>query len=127
MISYELVELIAETLDKSKEVDDLLDITFLWALESITATFLDSKLRCLKPDLPESSDAMQFIKALKIGLSSDLTKLALDVPVWKYISTPAFSRFDKAAQTVYDISRKIVEKAHIDTENRKSAFYGILE
>ena len=26
MISYELVELIAETLDKSKEVDDLLDI-----------------------------------------------------------------------------------------------------
>ena len=120
MISYELVELIAETLDKSKEVDDLLDITFLWALESITATFLDSKLRCLKPDLPESSDAMQFIKALKIGLSSDLTKLALDVPVWKYISTPAFSRFDKAAQTVYDISRKIVEKAHIDTENRNS-------
>ena len=44
----ELVEKMNSFLDENKEVHDLLEICLLWALESISGSFLDTNLNCFE-------------------------------------------------------------------------------
>ena len=70
----ELVEKMDSFLDKNKEVHDLLELCLLWALESISGSFLDTNLNCLEQNLSRTSDAMRFVDALNVGLGDDLTE-----------------------------------------------------
>ena len=94
----ELVEKMDSFLDENKEVHDLLELCLLWALESISGSFLDTNLNCLEQNLSRTSDAMRFVDALKVGLGDDLTELALGPPVWKVWATRSYKRFNEAAK-----------------------------
>ena len=113
----ELVEKIDMFLDENNESHDLLDLCLLWALESISGSFLDTNLNCFEPNLSRTSDAMRFVDALKVGLGDDLTELALGPPVWKILSTKSYKRFNQAAETVHDLTSKMVDKAKLGSHS----------
>ena len=110
-ISTDLTNLITETLDENQEIDDVLDYVNRWALESVVAIFLDSRLNCLKKDLPKDSVPNRFVEAVKVVTGPDGNDIAGGIPFWKYIPTKGFKRFDNASATVHEISKKMVEDA----------------
>ena len=113
----ELVENVDLFLDEENESHDLLDLCLLWALESISGSFLDTNLNCFEKNLSRTSDAMRFVDALKVGLGDDLTELALGPPVWKILSTKSYKRFNQAAETVNDLTSKMIEKAKLGSHS----------
>ena len=117
-ISTELNDLINATVDKQGEVDDLLDLVNRWSLESIIAIFLDMRIHCLDKDLPSDSDAQEFVKAVKIITGVEGNEMAT-LPIWKYITTPSYKRFDEASMTVHRISKKFVDEALAKSESFK--------
>ena len=56
-ISSEFLDLIDDSLNDKKEVDDLLELVNMFSLEAIVIIFLDKRLYCLQKNLPENSDA----------------------------------------------------------------------
>ena len=56
-ISSEFLDLIEDSLNDKKEVDDLLELVNMFSLEAIVIIFLDKRLYCLQKNLPENSDA----------------------------------------------------------------------
>lgn len=65
-ISQELTQVLADSMDSNNEVDDVLEYVNQWALESIVAIFLDSRLNCLQKDLPDDSEPRRFVEAVKV-------------------------------------------------------------
>ena len=124
----ELVEKMnSQFLDENKETHDLLEICLLWALETISGSFLDTNLNCLKQNLSRTSDAMRFVDALKVGLGDDLTELALGPPVWKIWPTKPYKRFNQAAETVNELTSKMVEKAKMESKTSSDKQGSILQ
>ena len=109
-ISSELGDLVQKNLDDNKEVSDLLEYINRWSLESIIAIFLDMRINCLRDDLAEDSDAAKFVNGVKVITGDDGNELAGGIPIWKYVTTPAFKRFDRAALEVFKISKKYIDK-----------------
>jgi len=122
-ISEDLNNLITETVDCNNEVEDLLDLVNRWSLESIIAIFLDMRIHCLNKDLPENSDAKRFVNAVKIALGPDGNEMSGGIPIWKYITTPTYKRFDEASMIVHQISKKYVEEAMNNQEKFEDKSY----
>ena len=110
-ISQQFVELLAANTDSNSEVEDIIQHLYCWSLESIAAIFLDTRLGTLDPSLPDDSEARRFIKAVNVFLGPELNDLNLGLPIWKYISTPSFRRWDQSQVTIFDITKKYVERA----------------
>ena len=89
-ISSELLDLIEDSLDDNREVDDLLEHVNKFALESIVLIFLDKRLGCLQKNLPENSDAVKFINAVKVMTGKDGNDLFHGLPLWKIYPTGPF-------------------------------------
>jgi len=119
-ISDELVDVFDRKMDESGEVDDIAKYIYRWSLESIASIFLDAKLGCLKEDLPADSDANKLVKAADVVLGQDTTELANGIPIWKYMPTPYYKRFDKASDEIYIISKKHIEEAIEKSKNSQS-------
>ena len=109
-ISTDFVDLVESKKDENDEVD-IREYIFGWSLESISAIFLNTRIGAMDPNLPEDSDSKQFIKAIGQFLGPDLNEITMGPPIWKYIQTPAFRRWDKAQMTMYEITKKFVDKA----------------
>ena len=109
-ISFDLSELILQSMDNNQEVEDLLDFINRWSLESITAIFLDMRVNCLRKDLPEDSDEIKFVNAVKVVTGHDGNDIAMGPPLWKYFSTPTFRKFDQASAEIHRISKKLIDE-----------------
>ena len=115
-ISVDLSELIFQSIDDNQEVDDLLDLINRWSLESITAIFLDMRINCLRKDLPEDSDEIKFVNAVKVVTGHEGNDIALGIPTWKYFSTPTFRKFDEASIEIHKISKNLIDKTVAEME-----------
>lgn len=80
-ISNQLLDKIEKSLDSKQEVDDLTKIVYFWALEAISAIFLDTRLGCLE-DKP-SKDCLDLIAASEIVLGKEMMKLITSPPIWR--------------------------------------------
>ena len=92
-------------------MDDLLQYINQWALESIVAIFLDSRINCLQEDLAEESEAKRFVNAVKVCTGPDAQDLAVGIPYHKYFPTKTFKRVDEASEVLFHISKKFVDQA----------------
>ena len=110
-ISQQLVDLMTANADRNGEVDDILKHIHSWSLESIAAIFLDTRLGCLDPNLPEDSEARRFIRAVNMFTGPDFNDLNIGLPIWKYIATPGFKRWDRANTIIFQITKKYVDAA----------------
>ena len=115
-ISVDLSELIFQSIDDNQEVDDLLDLINRWSLESITAIFLDMRINCLRKDLPEDSDEIKFVNAVKVVTGHEGNDIALGIPTWKFFSTPTFRKFDEASIEIHKISKNLIDKTVAEME-----------
>jgi len=110
-ISQELVDLIVRNKDMDGEIDNITDDLYRWSLETITSIFLDAKMGSLDENLPVDSDANKLVNAVNIVLGKDANEMSTGIPIWKYVRTPSYSRFDKASDEIYHISKKYIDEA----------------
>ena len=129
-ISQQFVDLLTAHTDSEGEVEDLNKHVYCWALESIAAIFLDTRLGNLHKALHEDSDGQRFIAALRVLLGPDMNDLNLGLPVWKYIPTPGFIRWDRSMVTIYDITKMYVDIAiekYKQQEEKEDNELGVLQ
>lgn len=110
-ISQQFVDLITANADSNGEVEDIVRHIQCWSLESTAAIFLDTKLGVLDPNLPEDSEGRKFIRAVNVFLGPDLNEISMGPPIWKYVATPAYKRWDKSQLTIFRITKKYVDAA----------------
>jgi len=94
------------------EEDGSVDVsayTNRWALESIGAIFLDTRLGCLQD--PPPALATDLINSVNITLGEVIMRLTFGVPLWKFYRTKAYKSFDAAAETISSILTDLVSKA----------------
>ena len=80
-ISEELADKIEKSLDSTQEIGDLTKIVYFWALEAISAIFLDTRLGCLEEN--PSKDCLDLIAASEIVLGREMMKLITSPPIWR--------------------------------------------
>ena len=109
-VTQDFVDHLEASRDGNNEVDDLIEYIHNWALESIGASFLNTRLGCFKPRLPEDEITI-FIEAVQAFHGPDFYWITVGPPVWKLITTPAFRRWDESQVTMYDFTKKHVDRA----------------
>ena len=57
---------------------------------------LDTRLGCLEANLEPDSEPQKMIDSVQVQIHS-LHKLEFGIPIWKYVSTPTWRKFVKAA------------------------------
>merc|ERR1719370_1417780 len=61
-----------------------------------------------------SKDCLALIAASEVVLGKEMMKLITSPPIWRYLPSPTFNRFDRAALEIMEIAKKYVEKAAAD-------------
>ena len=87
-ISEDLVTLLHSARGEEGEVEDVLELVFRWALESITSIFLDTRLGCLEAE--PGQETRRLIEAANTVLGPDMWKLVSRPPLWKYFNLQYF-------------------------------------
>ena len=87
-ISGDMVSLLHSARGEDDTVEDVVELVFRWALESISSVFLDTRLGCLEADL--SQDKQRLISHATTILGPDMWKLLTRPPLWKYFNVPYF-------------------------------------
>ena len=80
-ISNELADKIEKSLDSEREIEDLTKTVYFWALEAISAIFLDTRLGCLEEK--PSKDCLALIAASEVVLGKEMMKLITSPPIWR--------------------------------------------
>ena len=80
-ISNELADKIEKSLDSEREIEDLTKTVYFWALEAISAIFLDTRLGCLEEK--PSKDCLALIAASEVVLGKEMIKLIPSPPIWR--------------------------------------------
>ena len=80
-ISNELADKIEQSLDSEREIEDLTKTVYFWALEAISAIFLDTRLGCLEKK--PSKDCLALIAASEVVLGKEMMKLITSPPIWR--------------------------------------------
>ena len=57
------------------------------------------------------SDASKFISAVKLTLGSNTFDLVTGLPLWKFVQTAKYRRFDQAIMEVHRLSKKMIDQA----------------
>ena len=110
-ISQEFVAKMSAKSDSEMEVDDVLSYIHRWALESVVKIFLNTRLGCLEENLAPDSDTARIIATTQQVMGPDSFKMMSGVPVWKYVPTPYYKRFDEASTELYHLSKKMIDAA----------------
>ena len=122
-IALQFTDKLQHKSDKNLEVDDVTGLLYRWALQSVSSIFLDARLNCLAEDLAPDSDTARLLQSVNVVLGEDANDLVGGPPIWKYVSTAGYRRFDAASTEVYNICKKLtavaVERLKSSTEERK--------
>ena len=94
---------------KQEESIDVSSYTYRWALESIGAIFLDTRLGCLQE--PPPALATELIDSVNVALGDVVQRLSFGVPLWKIYRTKDYDSFDKASESMHSILSNIIHKA----------------
>jgi len=71
-------------------------MTVLGISTAIVYIFLDTRLGCLEANLAPDSEPQKMIDSVQVQLDT-LNKLEFGIPIWKYVNTPTWRKFVKAA------------------------------
>ncbi|RXG61017.1 putative cytochrome P450 49a1 [Armadillidium vulgare] len=91
-----------------------------WALESVALVALNTRLGCLKSDLPEDSMQVQMINnADKMLKAMRVTELGL--PLWKIFATPSYKKLKYSHDAFLSFADENIRKAEKDLMVKKSS------
>jgi len=71
-------------------------MTVLGISTAIVYIALDTRLGCLNANLAPDSEPQKMIDSVQVQFDT-LNKLEFGIPIWKYVSTPTWRKFVKAA------------------------------
>ena len=72
------------------------NLTVLGTSTAIVYIALDTRLGCLDANLAPDSEPQKMIDSVQVQVEA-IQKLELGIPMWKYVSTPTWRKFVKAA------------------------------
>ncbi|GFQ64655.1 probable cytochrome P450 301a1, mitochondrial [Trichonephila clavata] len=112
-VSTDFVKKIFGIRDQSKEISDMTEELYKWALESVSLVGLDTRLGCLESNLSPDSDAMQMIQSVRTQFEcmNKLEAFSGNIQFWKYFTTPTWKRFTKASDIYAEIAFKYINKS----------------
>jgi hypothetical protein len=84
------------TINKEHQFGFLNNMTFLGTSTAIVYIALDTRLGCLDTNLAPDSEPQKMIDSVRVQFES-FHKLEFGIPIWKYVSSPAWRKFVKAA------------------------------
>ncbi|XP_006812664.1 putative cytochrome P450 301a1, mitochondrial [Saccoglossus kowalevskii] len=110
IIADDFISLMKELRTEDGEVPDFQRQIYKWALESVAAIALDTRLGCISAHLDPSSEPSVMIDATRIFMNL-MGKLTFSSGLYKYISTPSWTQFARAGETLLRITQKYTEAA----------------
>ncbi|KFM67015.1 putative cytochrome P450 12a4, mitochondrial, partial [Stegodyphus mimosarum] len=112
-VARDFVQKVYETRDFNKEVPDLLGELYKWALESVAFVGLDTRLGCLKTNLPPDSDGMKMIRSVQTQFEcmNKLEAFSGNIQFWKYFPTPTWKKFTQECDIFTEIAFKYIYRA----------------
>lgn len=99
-------------------IDDLLEASNRYSVESISMMCLDSRLNCLSIDSP-TRDGDQLIKLTKT-LFEAYQELYHGFPLWKYMNTRSFRKFCRTESKIYNLITPHIQRAVKRLEGQSS-------
>ncbi|UYV60143.1 hypothetical protein LAZ67_1000125 [Cordylochernes scorpioides] len=117
-IAEDCVELLRNLRDPCDQVvEDIREVFYRLALESICHLCLGTRLGCLQRQPPR--DAVVMIEALK-EMFVAYQKLYYGLPLWKYMQTPAYRMLGHSESTLYETIMRYIDEALTDGPERNS-------
>nr|QST15060.1 CYP362A7 protein [Diaphanosoma celebensis] len=96
---------------------DFINELYRWALESVAVVALNTRLGCLSPSLAPDSEAQRMISAVNTSFT-EIARLELSFPFWRFMMTPALKRLFKAQDIFTETSIKHINKIMEKIKNR---------
>lgn len=93
----------------TKAIRSIQDPLYRLALESIFMLCLDTRLGCLTPEASSHQSANTVISTAKLMFSA-YQQLYYGLPLWKYFSTVPYRNYQKAEETLYDITLSYIQR-----------------
>ncbi|GLH07258.1 Putative cytochrome P450 301a1, mitochondrial [Gryllus bimaculatus] len=110
-VAEDFINRMRELRDENKELPaDFIHELYKWALESIALVALDTRLGCLRHDLPPGSGPRRLIDAVQV-MFEGFYKLDLRPSLWRLVSTPMWRRMVAAFDCLNDVSEKYINEA----------------
>jgi hypothetical protein len=91
-------------------IEDFLNISYNFSLESISSWCLDTRLGCLWDNRLIASEGLILVEATK-NLFQAYQKLFYSSKIWKFYKTQSYKQLDRAETTIYDTLAKYVDSA----------------
>lgn len=107
-IALDFVNYLDHVSDKWGKVDDLLEATNRYALESIAMISLNSRMQCLSLKTP-TVDGEKLIKLTR-NMFEAFQELYHGFPLWKYAKTKSYTKFCDAEKSIYNLVIKYIQK-----------------
>ncbi|CAL1276899.1 unnamed protein product [Larinioides sclopetarius] len=109
----EMVERMFEIRDGNNEIPDFKHELYKWTLESVCLVGLDTRLGCLERNLPEDSDGMKMINAVRNQFDCMIKLEAFSgrIQFWKVFPSPTWRKFVKYSDIYSEIAFKYINKA----------------
>jgi len=114
----EITNQFLDLMQKNRDVPDVVPFIYRWALESVGAIFLDSRIGCLNE--PPAMEAQAMIECVDVCLGDPLIELITKPPfIWKYIWKGVdFKKFDAASERMFEITSGIIKKAQLKNKDK---------
>jgi len=97
-------------------VPDIVPFIYRWALESVGAIFLDSRIGCLN-DQP-AMEAQAMIECVDVCLGDPMIELCSKPPIWKIWKGVDYKKFDASSERMFQITSGIIKKAQIKNKDK---------
>ncbi|GIX91132.1 probable cytochrome P450 49a1 [Caerostris darwini] len=112
-VAKDFTQRILDIRDENKEIPDVLSELYKWALESVSLVGLDTRLGCLRKDLPPQSDGMQMIQSVltQFECMNKLEAFSGNFPFWKFFPTPTWKKFTEASDVYAKIAFKYINQS----------------
>ncbi|XP_078595814.1 1,25-dihydroxyvitamin D(3) 24-hydroxylase, mitochondrial-like isoform X1 [Branchiostoma floridae x Branchiostoma japonicum] len=101
-----------------KEVLDLENELFKWALESISAVLFNERMGLLQDNIPQ--DAQDFINGMHDAFDSLTRAMTPDARLHKLLNTKSWQKNKQAWDTVFKIGEKVIDRQLQRAEERQA-------
>lgn len=109
-ICADFVDLLRQLRKQDGRLMNMMEPLHRLALESAAMFCLETRLGCLDFQLDETSDAHRMISS-SLELFQSYQELFYGLPLWKYVSTAAYRKMERAELTIHSIVSKYISEA----------------
>lgn len=121
-VTDQLIDLIRSERDSLNEMPDFEYDLYKWSLENITQVTMDTRLGCLRPNLPKDSEARVLIRAAHEVIEAIHKTEIGQTDVWRFIPTRTYRQLCHNEDLMADIVSKYlrIKLASMEKKSREA-------